>query len=62
MPPELRALFERFAQLGRLLPPVDADEDWKENPSARADVAVVLKEMDNVEAQIDRFLAAAKAS
>ena len=60
MPPELVALFQRYNQLGRLLPSVDADDDWKEDPRAMAEVACVIKEMDQVKAQIDEFLAAAR--
>src|SRR5262249_8296887 len=59
MPPELRALMERYCQLGRLLPP--ADNDWTEDPRAMAEVGVVLREMDSVKAQIDEFLAAARS-
>jgi hypothetical protein len=59
MPPEFRALLERFNQLGRLLPkPDDLDV---EDPHERTEVELVLKEMAEVKAQIDAFLAAAKA-
>jgi len=60
MPPEFRALLERFNQLGRLLPkPDDLDV---EDPHERTEVELVLKEMAEVKAQIDAFLAAARAS
>jgi hypothetical protein len=51
MPPELRAMMERYCQLGRLLPQRD-DMDL-EDPRAGAEAELIL-------AQIDDFLAAAK--
>ena len=57
MPPELRAMMERYCQLGRLLPQRD---DSLEDSRARAEAEVVLREMGRVKAQIDDFLAVAK--
>jgi hypothetical protein len=58
MPPELRALMERYCQLGRLLPHKDDLED----AGTRAEAVVVIAEMKRVKAQIDNFLAAARAA
>ena len=60
MPDELRKLMQRYCQLGRLLPPRE-DSDAKD-PRARAGVEVVLREMASVKAEIDDFLAAARAA
>ena len=60
MPPELRAMMERYNQLGRLLPK-DADDLDLKNPDVRAEVKVVIAEMNRVWAQINAFLAAARA-
>jgi len=60
MPPELLAMMERYNQFGRLLPK-DADDLDLKNPDVRAEVGVILTEMDRVRAQIDAFLAAARA-
>jgi hypothetical protein len=59
MPPEFRALLERFNQLGRLLPPID-DFDPKDLDT-RTGIEVVLAEMHRVEAQIYAFLDAEQA-
>jgi hypothetical protein len=59
MPPELRAMMERYNQLGRLLPK-DADDLDLKNPDVRAEVKVVIAEMNRVWAQINAFLAAAR--
>ena len=60
MPPELLAMMERYNQFDRLLPK-DADDLDLKNPDVRAEVGVILTEMDRVRAQIDAFLAAARA-
>jgi len=57
MPPELRALMERYCQLGQLLPHVDDLEDVH----VQAGAEVVIIEMARVKSQIDDFLAAARA-
>jgi hypothetical protein len=62
MPPELRLLMERFCQLGRLLPHEDDLEDVGNDPHVRAELELVLQEMARVKAQIDEFLAAARAA
>jgi len=64
MPPELRHLMLRYCQLGRLLPRLDdatslADLDL--DLSERAGIQLVLNEMAQVKAQVDEFLAAARA-
>jgi hypothetical protein len=56
MPPEFRALLERFNQLGCLLPKQD-DLDL-EDQKERANVDMILTEMSRVKAQIDAYLAA----
>ena len=61
MPPEFRALLERYNQLGRLLPSLDDAMSLIEDDRARAGIEVVLAEMARVKAQIDDFVAAAKA-
>jgi hypothetical protein len=54
MPPELRALLQRYNQLGCLLPPLA-------NVHERAEEAkLVLAEMGAVQAEIDSLLAAAQ--
>jgi hypothetical protein len=58
MPKELHALMLRYCQLGRLLPRIEDLVD--EGP--RADAEVVLAEMATVKAQIDSFIAAARAA
>jgi hypothetical protein len=60
MPVELQVLMQRYCQLGRLLPPVD-DADLQD-PRSRAEIKVVIEEMDKVKAQIDDFLTAAACS
>ena len=56
MPAELRALMERYCQLGRLLPP-EADIGMVVvDARARAEAKVVLKEMAKTKRQIDQFL------
>jgi hypothetical protein len=59
MPPDFRALVERFNQLGRLLPPrADLDDvDWSD-ADTRGGIEVVLAEMKRVKAEIDAYLAA----
>jgi hypothetical protein len=57
MPPELRALMERYCQLGQLLPHVDDLEDAR----VQAGAEMVIREMARVKSQIDDFLAAARA-
>jgi hypothetical protein len=57
MPPELRALMQRYCQLGQLLPHVDDLEDVH----VQAGAEVVIIEMARVKSQIDDFLAAARA-
>ena len=59
MPPEFRALLERHARLGQLLPPLD-DLDLTD-PRERAELELILSEMEQVKAEIDAFLAAARA-
>jgi hypothetical protein len=55
MPVELVTLIQRFNQLGRLLPrPVEDIE--LEDLRTRAEVEVILDEMNLVKAQIDTFL------
>jgi hypothetical protein len=61
MPRELRALFERYNALGRLLP---AEPDWGTvvgDAHARVEAKVVLREMAEVKKRIDLFLTAACA-
>ena len=58
MPPELCALMERYCQLGRLLP---SQDDIFEDIRVRAEAQIVLREMAQVKARIDAFLAAARA-
>jgi tetrahydromethanopterin S-methyltransferase subunit G len=52
MPPEFKALMERYCQLGRLLPdPDDIDEVHE-----RADeIRLILEEMHSVQREIDRI-------
>jgi hypothetical protein len=58
MPPELRALMERYCQLARLLPQEELDLD-PDDPGTRAEAEMVLKEMALVQARIDAMLDAA---
>ena len=58
MPTELRALFERYNALGRLLP-AEADMDVND-ARALSEATIVLREMEQVKKQIDHFLAAAR--
>jgi hypothetical protein len=62
MPPELSALMQRYNQLGRLLP--QGDEITRavafENVETRAEVTLILDEMDRVRAEIDALIAAAR--
>jgi hypothetical protein len=61
-PPQFTALMKRYNQLGRLLPKGDeitcaiAFEDV----ATRAEVTLILDEMDRVKAQIDAMIAAAR--
>jgi hypothetical protein len=48
--------------MGRLLPHEDDLEDAGNNPHTRAEMELVLQEMKRVKAQIDDFLAAARAA
>jgi hypothetical protein len=59
MPPEFKALMERYCQLGRLLPdPDDIDEVHE-----RADeIRLILEEMHSVQREIDRILDANRLS
>ena len=58
MPPELRAMMERYNKLGELLPkPDDLDLD---DPAAVAEAEVIIAEMKTVWAEIDAYLAAAR--
>jgi hypothetical protein len=58
MPPELKALMERYCQLGRLLPSADDIDEVHE----RADeVVLILEEMHSVQREIDKFLDHARA-
>src|SRR5262249_6095972 len=59
MPPELRDLMQRYCQLGRLLPQPIEDVSF-EDPRERAEIALVIKEMERVKAEIDAFLDAAR--
>jgi hypothetical protein len=45
MPPEFRALLERYNQLGRLLPPKDDIDAVLADPHGRAEAEVILREM-----------------
>ncbi|OLB72057.1 MAG: hypothetical protein AUI16_21480 [Alphaproteobacteria bacterium 13_2_20CM_2_64_7] len=56
MPMELRALLERFCQLGCLLPLRDDLATAFEDARTRAEAEVVLREMAVVQKQIDNFL------
>jgi hypothetical protein len=59
MPPQVRALCERYAALGALLPrPGDATDDALEDERGRAGIKLVLAEMRLTLAQIQ---AAARA-
>jgi hypothetical protein len=55
MPAELLALFDRYSALGRLLP--SPDDFDTEDPIAVAGAKLVLAEMSNVEAEVNRFIA-----
>jgi hypothetical protein len=64
MPLELKRLMLRYCQLGRLLPRLDdatslADLDL--DLSERAGIQLVLDEVARVKAQVDEFLATARA-
>jgi hypothetical protein len=61
MPTELRALMERYNQLGLLLPRV-VDEEELAGLRARISTELILKEMEAVLAQIYAFIAAARVS
>jgi hypothetical protein len=61
MPPEFRALLERYNQLGRLLPPKDDIDAVLADPHGRAEAEVILREMAAVKADIDAFLARVRA-
>ena len=63
MPPELIALMRRFNQLGGLLPKGDeiSCAIAFEDAAKRAEVRLILDEMNDVKAQIDAFIAAARA-
>ena len=56
MPPEVRQLFERFNQLGEMLP---RDHDFLADPAAVAEAMLVIDEMQKVDAQtqvlLDRY-------
>ena len=56
MPPEFRALMERYCQLGRLLPSLDDMETAIENTRTRAQAKLVLDEMAKTKRQIDQFM------
>lgn len=58
MPPELSRLMQRYIDLGRLLP--SAHEDLPEDIPGRAELRIVLAEMNKVKGQIDAFLAGAR--
>jgi hypothetical protein len=60
MPAELRALFERYNALGRLLPSQD-DMGAFEDPGVRAEAKLILAEMAKVKKRIDDFIAVAGA-
>ena len=53
LPPELLALMKRYQQLGLLLP---QNDDNLEDASCRAEVVVVLREMECVMAQIEEYI------
>jgi hypothetical protein len=58
MPPEFKALMERYCALGRLLPdPGDSEEIYER----RDESALVLEEMHRVQREIDEFLDHARA-
>jgi hypothetical protein len=59
MPAELRALFERYCQLGRQLPD---DIETLADPHTRAEAQIILAEMAKTKRRIDNFLAAARSS
>jgi hypothetical protein len=61
MPPELRALMERFNRLGLLLPRGDKDE-LMDDLRTRVTVELILAEMAQVRAEIFAFIAAAWVS
>jgi hypothetical protein len=56
MPPELHRLFERFNQLGTMLPP---DGEFPTDYPRIADVQILLARMHQVDEQIDQYLAKA---
>jgi hypothetical protein len=60
MPAELRALFERYCVLGRLLPAEADIAIVVDDSRALAEARIVLREMEQVKKQIDAFLAAAR--
>jgi len=60
MPVELHALFERLLAVARLLPSKDEMEEALEDPHARAEAQLILKEMRKIEREIDDFVAAAR--
>jgi hypothetical protein len=55
MPVELVSLIQRFNELGRLLPPRDDDLDTMDEREL-ATVDMLMTEMRQVQARIDRFL------
>ena len=64
MPPAFRKLMERYCELGRLLPRFGDDIDIAvavDDPAEYARLTVILREMDQVKAQINAALDAAKA-
>lgn len=60
MPPELRRLMERFIQIAQFLPRDPEMLDLPEDPAGRAELIIVLAEMDKIKDQIDAFLDAAR--
>jgi hypothetical protein len=64
MPPELLALMKRYNRLGLLLPKGDAISRAIafEDAATRAEVTLILDEMDRVRAEIDAMIAAHRRS
>jgi hypothetical protein len=60
MPPEARDLILRYCTLGTLLTRYREDVELVRNPSARAEVELILQEMDEVRAQITAAARAAR--
>jgi hypothetical protein len=56
MPAELRALMERYNQVGCLLDDVDEDAIKAGDAAALASAKLILSEMNKVKGEIDAFI------